>query len=297
MTKLTYSTQEFGAGGATVLTMMKDYLGEGKKLIVDNFFNSPKLATFLLGKNTRILGTVRKNRKNMPKCRKLDKGEAEFYTSGDIVVEHWLDRRDVYMLNTFLPHEMKDSFSTNPKNTTQKPQSVLLYNSMMGAVDLVDQVTKPFVTERRSLKWYKKVAFHMIDVSVYNSLQVFNNPREKKEKKTFKEFVLLIVEEIFDQNPTERATKGRKRTFIDSSAQMRLTGVHLPQKAMKESGKPKNVRCFYCSLKGERHETPYMCKTCNQHLCIQANRDCFAEYHTVHTIPQKKRHLKESSNN
>jgi Transposase IS4 len=59
-TKLTASVKEFGSGGATVVTMLRDFYHHLRILVVDNYFNSPKLAMYLLKKGLRILGMLRK---------------------------------------------------------------------------------------------------------------------------------------------------------------------------------------------------------------------------------------------
>jgi hypothetical protein len=49
------------------ITLMKDYLQEGRVLYIDNYYTTPKLAEFFLQHGTYMVGTVRTNRKNFPK--------------------------------------------------------------------------------------------------------------------------------------------------------------------------------------------------------------------------------------
>lgn len=56
-----------GQPGMVVAALMKPFFNRGHKLFVDNFYTSPGLAEFLLEKNTNICGTVRENRKGLPK--------------------------------------------------------------------------------------------------------------------------------------------------------------------------------------------------------------------------------------
>jgi hypothetical protein len=59
----------------------------------------------------------------MPKfsTKKLQLGEVEVYKSGQLLLERWQDRRQVIMLNTFVPHEMLFNPSKNPQNSRRKP--------------------------------------------------------------------------------------------------------------------------------------------------------------------------------
>ena len=49
------------------LTLIDPYLNKGHTLIIDNMYTTPRLATYLLGKSTKVVGTIRANRKNFPK--------------------------------------------------------------------------------------------------------------------------------------------------------------------------------------------------------------------------------------
>jgi len=84
-----FSRIEHGVGGIAVLTLMKDHFGTYRKLVIDNWFSSVNLARELLQRGTYVLGTTRKNRKNMPKMtpRKIPKDTVQTYTTADILVE------------------------------------------------------------------------------------------------------------------------------------------------------------------------------------------------------------------
>ena len=64
------------------LTLINPYLNKGHTLVIDNLYTTPRLAYYLLQKSTKVVGTVRSNRKNFAKdfTRDTDipKGAAEF---------------------------------------------------------------------------------------------------------------------------------------------------------------------------------------------------------------------------
>ena len=83
-------TAEFGVGGATVLTLLRDLLGKAHRVTIDNWFMSVKLARKLLEQETYVIGTVKKTRKEMPKFgNKIKVGESETYSDGNILVERY----------------------------------------------------------------------------------------------------------------------------------------------------------------------------------------------------------------
>jgi len=267
--------KEYGLGGSTVIMLLQEYLGKNHKLVIDNYFNSPKLQNFLASEKTYCLGTVRGNRKGMPKMnKKLKKGEVDVVSTDKLVLERWQDRRLVLMLNSFLPHQMVESISPNPNNTRMKPLSVMVYNKKMGGVDHIDQQLAPYETLRKTIKWYKKLAFHLIDLALYNSHvlfkhynQVHTDPRLK-----YKDFLLDIIDDM--TGTTKKNRRSGKKSM------KKETNMHLPEKVMKSNGKPKKSDCHYCRKNGKRKQTYFKCSSCNKRLCITGGSvSCFTEFH------------------
>lgn len=58
-----------------VLELCRDYLFAGRTIITDNFYTSVELAHKLIAQNTHLVGTLRKNRRNIPDSVK--KGQVE----------------------------------------------------------------------------------------------------------------------------------------------------------------------------------------------------------------------------
>jgi hypothetical protein len=64
---------------------------------------------------------------------------------------------------------------------------------------------------RKSLKWYKKVFFHLIDLSLYNSYVMFQV--KTGEKPSFSDFRLKIVTQIIEQYAKKPSTIPRPPTI------------------------------------------------------------------------------------
>jgi len=54
-----------------------------------------------------------------------------------------------------------------------KPDCILAYNDNMCGVDRSDQLTAYYPPLRKTLKWYKKVILHMLDLAVTNSYLLY----------------------------------------------------------------------------------------------------------------------------
>ncbi|XP_065214029.1 piggyBac transposable element-derived protein 4-like [Planococcus citri] len=86
-----------------VMKLMTPYLNRGRLLVVDNFYTSVPLAERLLTKKTYILGTVRSNRRRIPKIqlKDLERGDLVAYENKNkVVFMAWRDKRLVQMLST-----------------------------------------------------------------------------------------------------------------------------------------------------------------------------------------------------
>jgi len=67
---------------------MGPYLGTNRVIFMDNWFSSPMLVNKLINSDTGAVGTLRKNRKGVPKMnKKLKTGEVEVYCNDEMMIE------------------------------------------------------------------------------------------------------------------------------------------------------------------------------------------------------------------
>ena len=144
----------------------------------------------------------------------------------------------------------------------------------MGAVDKLNMILSAKKCTRKTIKWYKKVFFHLIDICIHNSYIFYNT--QKKKHTTLSDFQIELIEQIFEKcdNVTKSVTIGRAHF----NNPLRLTGRHFIDKIPTEEGKKQKVRrCVVCSKHNQRKETSYYCKDCNVPLCVTP---CFEVYHS-----------------
>jgi hypothetical protein len=67
--------REFGVSG--VMALMETYLQKGHTVWMDNWYSSPQLYDHLHKNKTNTCGTVRRNRKVLPKFAKKNKGKSQ----------------------------------------------------------------------------------------------------------------------------------------------------------------------------------------------------------------------------
>lgn len=54
-----------------------------------------------------------------------------------------------------------------------KPKPVIEYNKNMSGIDRCDQMLSYYSSPRKTIKWYKKVMFHLLDISIWNSYYLY----------------------------------------------------------------------------------------------------------------------------
>ncbi|CAK9816234.1 PiggyBac transposable element-derived protein 4 [Anthophora plagiata] len=260
-----------GKSGAIVESLMKPYLGKGHTLFVDNWYTSPALFNLLHNNRTNACGTVNKRRSGMPKFNdRLEKGEASFRSSNNLLAVKWIDKKEVYMLSTMHTAVFATVSRRGRERVVQKPVGVLDYNNSMGTVDKADMVISTVNSTQKSLKWYRKFFFHLLDVCVWNAYCLYKHRTKKTIPMT--KFHLKLIREI-----VEKYHKGINYNHrAGNNNPSRLIERHFPS-VYGPAGKNRVRRCVVCTANDKRRESRYECKSCNVGLCVDP---CFKIYHT-----------------
>lgn len=257
-----------------VLELNEHLLGKGYNVHLDNWFSSPALFLALHRQKTNVVGTVRLNRKDMPKDLKLSlkKGEIDYRsTSSGLLALVWKDKKVVKMLST--RHTAEMSQIEKRGEIVTKPNCVLSYNLGMGGVDLSDQMATSHSCVRKTIKWYKKVFCYLFDLCLVNAFIVSKVFGYRKRYLDFR--VALIKEVCNNRAPDAYGPQGRPSALPGPA---RLSGRHFPAIIPPSGRRPKLYRrCVLCTKRGQRKETNYECEQCNVSLCAAP---CFAIYHT-----------------
>lgn len=105
-------------------------------LYFDNFYASPKLLLELEKHKPYGCGTVASIRGQFP--TEFMGGESVFIQSGNLLLVHWKDKRDVYMMSLIHENGVTE-IQCRPGDKVTKPNMIIAYNKYMGGVDKYDQ--------------------------------------------------------------------------------------------------------------------------------------------------------------
>ena len=87
-----------------------------------------------------------------------------------------MDRKVVTFLTSEHNLDLIPTGKTNYRNKEPitKPKVMLMYNKFMGGVDRNDQLAKYSAFNHRSLKWWKKVFFRILNLCMVNAFILYN---------------------------------------------------------------------------------------------------------------------------
>lgn len=256
-------TAELDIPGSIVMMLMKNYLDKGHILYVDEGCSSPKLFQLLYERSTGMCGAVRKNCSGFPIFEEnLQQGEQSARHTSNLLALKWHDKKDVYMLSTVHDSSM---VSTGRKNSTTgeeilKPVCIKEYDQNRSTVDRSDMQMKFSKSLQEELKWYKKLFFHMMNLSIFNAYILF--------KKTQKRYLQL--------------SRFRFEVIRGLLAKYGYTKTHIPS-LIPVSGSSQTLRRCYMCGSSKRHiqeqlESRYQCRECNVGLCVPG---CFTRFHAL----------------
>jgi hypothetical protein len=279
---------EYGLGEGVVqmlTTSLKDLYCE---VYIDNFFNSPSLQESLLHKGIYSCGTVRSNRKFMPKSLKNDKcmkrGDIDYVSANKVNCVKWMDNRSVLMLSNFISPEEKTTARRRQQGNVEKlvidcPMMIKKYNQFMGGVDLMDQLKGTYGYDRKSpTKFYLRVFFDVLDISLNNAYCIYKELLEKNEPAT-KPMTRLDYRRVIARTLIGKYSNRERTASTSSSGKASVDAAPTPEHKLQKTAIRR--RCVQCAKSKLQGRTNNICSTCQVYLCYTTDRNCFAAYHNM----------------
>ena len=264
----------------------------GYHVFTDRLYTSLQLASELGKRGVHLTGTVQTNRKGLPDVvrkgkLKLRPREAKsFIKNNRYHLLTWRDKRTVTMLSTFYSKrrtEYRRIRKGNVEEVVSKPEIIKKYTEHMGGVDKHDHYVSSYAFLQKSVKWWKKLFFFLVEVCVVNSYILFNMDRRDKglEIVRHKFYRKLLVQELVGNVRNKQANRRNRLSTGDDEE--RLSGTpHF----LDRFDRGRSRGCLVCNDRngpGGRRETVFYCKTCSRHPPLHPVK-CFESYHTKKII-------------
>lgn len=278
------SSDGYGLGEKVVLNLCNQVVLDSWTVVAfDNFFTTIRLMEDLYKKQLFSVGTVRVHRKGLPemmkKNMKMKRGEFSFQTKGCVCAFKWMDSKAVTALaTTYSPKEISKVNRRAKDGTLDSvscPLAIAEYNRIMGGIDRFDQMRERYAIGRRSLKWWHRIFYWLIDLSVVNAFTLYKLNRRHVDPVDQLTFRLQLIRQLTN-GYTNRPKRGRPVSFlankrrVPDDVRLNQVGDHMPKQNKTYR------RCRLCSTTQREKRTRYVCTACDVPLCLEP---CFRQFH------------------
>jgi hypothetical protein len=266
---------ESGATYDTVIRMVQQYQDQQYILFTDNWFTSPTLLHALQERGIRMCGSVKSNRKGLPKITKgavkaLHKGEWIQRQKDDMTLAIWKDQKAIWLLYNHISPGASANLDrwneTGEQVSVGCPHAIHDYFYHARSVDVISQLHYSYLIGRKAQRCWPRLAWWLLDMCIINAFKLWSIDQHRASQLAFRE---QLMYELVKQLPDDQRPRTDGRKPHPNAA---LAGDHYSLISETESD------CKACSARSaNRTRTRYICAKCNVHLCIG---DCFSEWHS-----------------
>lgn len=249
---------------AIVHRLLEEVKGSNRNLTCDNWYSSYPLAKELLENKITMIGTMKKNKREIPpeflphKTRPV--GSSLFGFQKNVALVSYVPKKNksVVLIST-----MHDDGAIDP--VSNKPDIILQYNATKGGVDTVDKMCSTYSVGRRTRRWPLAIFFQLINIAGINSQLLYNATHVDSAYKHRREFLKEVSLALMKPHLSERASM----ESLPSDIKCFLAKYKRPEDGTEEEPPAKiRARCFICGRKRNR-VTTITCGSCRKFVCKQ----------------------------
>lgn len=163
--------------------------------MTDNFFTSTSLARKLLAKRRTLVGTIRSNKKELPKLTKqttdkMERFSTVMYKSNDctLTIYKTKSRKKVILLS------LKHKGVKIDNNSQQISKTTAYYNKTKCGVNVTNQMARKYSVKSKSYRWPVQVFFNILDLAGINAWIFYKEITGEKISR--QHFLLQLSEEL-----------------------------------------------------------------------------------------------------
>lgn len=216
----------------------------GRNITCDNWFCSIELCQFLREKKLSLLGTMRKNKPQLPPEFVNTKSRSEksnlFCFSKDCSLVSYVPRKGKNVIIISSLH-----YDDNVDEETGKAEQILDYNATKSGVDVVDKLCATYNVARNIRRWPMVIFFSLLNVAGINSEIIYLGNKNTIKGRRF--YLKALANELCLEQLQRRSTK---IVGIPIDLQQRLRKFCPPSKQEEEEVPTCHIgqrkRCFKC---------------------------------------------------
>jgi len=234
------------------LKLVEPYTGHGRNITTDNFFTSVSLASKLKPKKTTLVGTIRRNKRELPKLARQAKDSMTrfstiLYKSNDFILTIYKAKPNKKVLILSSMHSSVEI----EKSDTRIPETIRFYNSKKFGVDVTDQITRKYSVKSKSQRWPLQVFFNILDLAGINAYILYKETTGEEISR--QEFLFQLGEELGTEYQNERQLS--KECLSETITNTAIDSI-------LSSGR-KACQIRYCKV----NKTNKICIKCKKYVC------------------------------
>ena len=250
--------------GNIVERLISHLKGTCRNLTTDNWYTSYTLAMSLLQDKIILVGTLKKNKREIPaeflpnKQKPISSSMFGFQKHASLVSFSSKKNKSVV-----LPSAMHRDAAVDAE--TKKRQIIQFYNSTKGGVDTVDQHCGNYSVSRRTRRWPLCVFFHLVNIAGVNGQILFNKTHKSvDEAQNRRQFLKNLAMSLMKPHLQDKVQQQNLPSDIQSilakyKAESQVdTREPSPAKSRK--------RCRLCG-RAKNRVTTMRCSSCNDFAC------------------------------
>lgn len=258
--------KKYGKPTQSVLRLTQPLYHTNRNVTFDNWFTSIELVKLLKQRGLTSLGTIRKNKREVPPTflpnKKRQVGTALYGFTNEITLLSYTPKKNKSVLLVSSSHHQK---SEDPES--KKPHMILDYNSTKGGVDGLDEKCAKFSCSRRTRRWPMAIFFRLFDISTVNAFILYSSYKDNTHLYRSK-FIEKLAYQLVSPQLQRRSNNPNVSRKLRLSICEILGLVEFPVPETKVEKLEKRKNCSLCDYKKKRR-TAYVCHSCQRPICLE----------------------------
>lgn len=243
----------------------------GRNVTTDNWFSSFDLVQDLDEKKLSFVGTLKKNKSQIPSefklTKKRDSCTSLFGFRKDMTLLSYVPKR---YKNVILISSLHDDAKIDEDTGVQKkPEIITFYNLTKGGVDTVDKLCASYNVARNTRRWPMVVFFSMLNVAGINSYIIHST--NNNEKLLRRQYLRQLADALVKEN-----VQTRKPTSLHSDLKLKVL-KRKAQLGVEEEVTSGKKRCKPCQNDKRTRITRFNCEICYKFICLEHSKHICSE--------------------
>lgn len=262
------------------MRLAESIYGSGKNITPDNWFTSLKLVQDLERRKVSYVGTIRKNKREVPFSFVVAKNRNKYdsifgYTKQETLVSYVPKKgKTVVLLSSY--HTSSTSISDEEH---RKPEIIEFYNKTKAGVDIVDKLCGTYNTARSTRRWPMVIFYHIMNIAGINSRVIhLGNGKEYVARRNYLKKLAL---DLITPQLKRRALLQNLPTELQVLLAKYRVNEHVKETGPYTSPSRKRKYCGPCyQATKKKGKTQYTCRKCGIYLCLNLHtvkicQNCF----------------------